>query len=394
MVWKKDEPNTANTIPPIPVPQPQMNPNTPPQYFSAWWMPSQEIIDNNTRNMTQRPSAPVNYQWQRAPDPQQLVADKELEKNLWTIKIETVSPEHKKRKINWFFRILTTLTILTVWVLLLLTQLWVVWDISYNWIVFNIAFPYILIFWAFILFTYKRFVSKIIWFLLFLVVVWWVTTIVTYHSLVTQPSNIPQSTYQVDANTGNKLTFDTLIWSYDIKWKNIANQIEMKYYWDRNLIATAWTDTIAPSLLLKEDANWNILQKYSSNIEADLPSSNKFDLTINNMAGYKDLNLTDINWTKLSLNWWRGDTIVKVWKNINPESEINVDLLVWRAIFKFPETVWIDLYYKGLYTSMEMIDMEPKDNWHYQSKNYATATQKIKVTVHLGLGTLKVDWIK
>lgn len=38
--------------------------------------------------------------------------------------------------------------------------------------------------------------------------------------------------------------------------------------------------------------------------------------------------------------------------------------------------------------------MEPKDNGHYQSKNYATATQKIKVTVNLGLGTLKVDWIK
>jgi len=370
--------------------QPQVNQNQ--QEYIPQAVPQYQTPNLNETN-EQRQSAQINFQWQRTPAPGQ-VAGNEKEKNLWTIKIEAINPEHKKRKINWFFRILTTLTILTVWVLLLLTELWVVWDISYNWIVFNIAFPYILIFWAFILFTYKRFVSKIIWFLLFLIVVGWVTTIVTYHSLVTQPTDIPQSVYQVDATTGNKLTLDTLIWSYDIKWKNIVNQIEMKYYGDRKLLSTTWTDPTAPSLLLKEDANWNILQNYSSNIEADLPSNNKFDLTINNMAGYKDLNLTDINWSKISLNGWRGDTIVKVWKNINPDAEINIDLLVWRSIFKFPETVWIDLYYKWLYTSMEMIDMEPKDNWHYQSKNYVTATQKIKVTVHLGIGTLKVDWIK
>jgi predicted membrane protein len=117
-------------------------------------------------------------------------------------------------------------------------------------------------------------------------------------------------------------------------------------------------------------------------------------LNIKNIAGYKDLNLDNINWNKINLKWWRWDNIIKIWKDINIESEINIDLLVGRVMFKIPENVWIDLYYKGLYTSMEMIDMEPKDKWHYQSKNYNTVTQKIKIIVNLWLGTLKVDWLK
>jgi hypothetical protein len=52
---------------------------------------------------------------------------------------------------------------------------------------------------------------------------------------------------------------------------------------------------------LKEDANWNILQNYSSNIEANLPSNNTLSLNIKNIAGYKDLNLDNINWNKINL---------------------------------------------------------------------------------------------
>lgn len=379
--------NISNGTPPL----------TPMPTAQKQFIPNQQMIQQTPMIPPQMPmpQAPVNVPIpQKTVDQDQMHADKELEKNLWTLRIEAVNPNEKKqKKTNWFFRTLMILTLLTIWALMLLDQLDIMKNISYNWIIFNQYFPYVIILWAFILFAHKRFVSKILWFLFFLAIVGGLTTVVTYHSLVIQPEVTTPSVYDFANVTENKLSFDTFIGSYDLKWKN-SPTMDLRYYWDRKLFNSTWIENNIWFLTIKEDSNWNILQNYSSNIEVDLPSNSKFEINVTNIAGYKDLNLENISWNKINLKWWRWDNILRIWKNINPEAEITIDNLVWIVVFKIPETVWVDLYYKGLYSNMEMIDMEAKDKWHYQSKNYATATQKIKVTVNMWIGTLKVDWMK
>ncbi len=295
---------------------------------------------------------------------------------------------YKKQRIHGFFRTLTIIALLAIGFLMLWESTGLI-TLSVNSFKLHQIFPLFIIFSTIIIRSYKGIFWKIFWLILFLSVFGWIFTIGIYTWL--NPSSKRKSgnieSYAI-VNTGQtNLYVETLIGNSYIEGGGTDSNIQSTWNSDRNLLVSSW----AESILFNEDANWNVLQKYSSNINLKLPNTTNFDLIyIKNLLWLHTIDLTTFQRKMLKFHAGIDDITIRV-GNVLSGNKIEIQGTAAQIDLSIPKDIGVILYYKQLIGALQTPDFDILSGHYFQSKNISTAKAIVNIYINLWAGNTKIN---
>ena len=295
---------------------------------------------------------------------------------------------YKKQRIHGFFRTLTIIALLAIWFLMLWESTGLI-SLSVNSFKLHQIFPLFIIFSTIIIRSYKGIFWKIFWLILFLIVFGWIFTIGIYTWL--NPSSKRESgtiaSYAMVDTEQTNLYVETLIGNSYIEGNTTDSNIQSTWNSDRNLLVSSWTK----SIVFNEDANWNVLQKYTSNIDLKLPSTKNFDLIyIKNLLWLHTIDLNTFQRKMLKFHAGIDDITIKV-GNVLSGNKIEIQGAAANLEFDIPRDIGVIIYYKMLVGKFKAAEFVATSGHYFQSQNIATAKAIVHIYVNLWAGNTRIN---
>lgn len=343
----------------------------------------------------QQQVAPNLYEVVQTPLPPQ-----QINVNVWG-KDEHISIEWldsaKKKKTNWFFRVLSLIALLWVGFLML--------GESANILKINLAgfelaniYPIVVLISVVILFVYKNILSKILWLIIFLLVVWGISTVSLYHSLVPSAPDkfVKDIAFDMQDGTSAKLVFNTHVGNFDINGWDIPVLLEGKFDSDRQyIISSGFTEENVPYLYFDEDTNRNLVQQFKSNLDVTLKNKYSYDLYLKNFLWDHNIDLRSVVFDHVILHDGIGDMTVLLWSQVKNDSQIDIKSAWSNIEFNIPKNVWVILYYDQVAWSIELTNFkksEEEENM-FTSLNIDSADVVVKISVDVIVGKFQLHWL-
>jgi len=301
---------------------------------------------------------------------------------------------YKRQRIHGFFRTLTIIALLAIWVLMLGETTGLI-TLSINSFKLHQIFPIFIIFSTIIIRSYKGIFGKIFGLILFLSVLGWIFTIGIYTSL--NPSSKRKSeaitNYTMtttDQTTDNNLYLETLIGNSYIEGNNNSN-IKTTRNSDRNLLVVSGNNAQISYLKFNEDSNRNVLQNYVSNIDLTIPNNKVFDLIyIKNLLWLHTIDLTTFQRKTLKFHAGIDDITIRV-GNVLSGNKIEIQGAAANVEVDIPRDVGVILYYKMLVGKFKAAEFVATSGHYYQSQNIATAKSMVHIYVNLWVGNTRIN---
>ena len=295
---------------------------------------------------------------------------------------------YKRQRIHGFFRTLTIIALLAIWFLMLWESTGLI-SLSVNSFKLHQVFPLFIIFSSIIIRSYKGIFWKIFWLILFLSVFGWIFTIGIYTGL--NPSSKRKSgtiaSYAIVNTEQTNIYLETLIGDSYIEGGSTDNNIQSTWNSDRNLLVSSWMKSIT----FNEDANWNVLQKYSSNINLKIPSTMNFDLIyIKNLLWLHTIDLTTFQRKMLKFHAGIDDITIRV-GNVLSGNKIEIQGTAAQIDLTIPKDIGVILYYKQLVGMFKTSDFDILSGHYFQSKNISTAKAIVNIYINLWAGNTKIN---
>jgi len=376
----------------------QTNPPAPNQNITQEQVvnndPVQNQVDttppsNNTVAVTPPANNPYQVQQQQIP---------QVNVNVWWWHDDIHVDMGKREKTYGFFRIII-LIVLIVTGFLLLCEVSGIYSFAVNDFLLSQIYPIIILLSAVALFSYKKFLGKIIGIILFASVVLGILWIWAYHSFGTSDTNKFQDklSYNIWTSGDAIVEINTYLWNYNLSWGDIDTFLDLSYKSDRELLEnTGFTSDNTPYLYLNEDSNWNVIQNPSSKINLVFNSKNIIDFYAKNFIGNFDLDFTDILWEAIEINGWVGDFHIKLGDKIDSWSLIKIKSVFSYVIeIDIPKSVGINLYYSQLAGSIELTNFEKSltEKGYFKSTNIKDAKKILNIDASVWYWNLKINWI-
>jgi len=311
---------------------------------------------------------------------------------------EQIKKDKKQKRVNWFFRITTLLVLLSIWVLMLMDY-FEIWTLSLSWFEINSVYPFVVILSTLVLWIYKWWFSKILWVLLIVTVLWWITGVTMYQWFSSDSASKFNTSYEIPGNYDKSwniqhsfytLEFDNLIWNYNIYWWVSNNILNYEYDGDRTLDLLEEKNKFT----LMESKNLNIVQKFKSYFTWYLSNWNNYDIYLKSMIWNHKINLNTTHWQNVKLHNWIWDIELTIWKDIKKDWEMELLTFIWTdLILNIPQGLWIELYHKHLMWKLELENMKKISKNYYQSLNLNEKNNNLKINIRGVYTNLKIKRI-
>jgi hypothetical protein len=312
-------------------------------------------------------------------------------KEQWWTKIIYV-----QKRVHWFFRTLTIIALLVIWILMRLESKWILF-LSINKFSLDQIYPIFIIFSTIVIRSYKWLFGKFFWLILFLAVCWWTLTIWVFNSLNPSSKNKfwNDIIYNMPVNNKINLNINSLVWDFEIQWNGTKKFIAWTRKSDRNLFVNSWNQIWWNNFLdLKEDNHRNIIQDYYSNLNVNISDEYQLDkIYLKNLIWNHNINLSWLNWNNFKFHNWIANINISLWDKINSWAQLEIQSALGNVVLKIPRSVWVSLYYKQLLGIFQIDNFESLSGHFFQSKNINEAKSNIKVNINLWIWKFKIQRI-
>lgn len=309
------------------------------------------------------------------------------------IRIEPIYVTEKK-KLNGFWRNICIFLLMICWFALLL-QANNILTLNINWFDLTLAIPFIILVSCIILWRYKSFLYKLLWVIFTLLIIIGIGGLAVYHSLLpgSKVSYEDQLLYDASSAMAYTLYFDALAWDYSFQERdNTTRLFEGLYTSDRRLFVSSWVENTLPVLRFTEDKNRNVLQKFRSWLTGFLSNAYVYNLYFKQLWWDTKIDLSHVQFDLVKLHAGRGKADITIGTSLRDTSALEIQWAIMPNItIHVPKDVWVDLYYKQLVGSLKLTWMKEAWSRHYQTDGYEFKEKKIKITVNVGYGNLKLD---
>lgn len=180
----------------------------------------------------------------------------------------------------------------------------------------------------------------------------------------------------------SQININTLIGNIDLVGKDIIPLVEGTYKSDRALLVTSGVKTNYDYLRLKEDPHRNVLQNYSTDLNAAISDTKIVDLYVKNLLGRHTINLEDMQRYKTWIHGGVQDLTVILGEKVFKDSELDIQLVGGKIAIYVPKNIGIQLHFKQLAGSLELTNFDIKEKGYFESKNIATAKKIVKINVN------------
>ncbi len=301
---------------------------------------------------------------------------------------------YKKQRIHGFFRTLTIIALLVIWFLMLGESTNMI-SLSINNFNLHQIYPLVIIFSTIIIRSYKWLLGKIFGLILFLTVFWWIFTIGIYTSLnpSTKRKEGIQREYQLPkADKKTNIYMETMIGNSSIIWKNTTGKtILWSWNSDRKILLASGENNNIAYLKIKEDSNRNVLQKYRSNSNLQVPNDKLFDfIYIKNLFWLHTIDFTTFKRKALKFHAGIDDISINI-GNVLSGNTIEIQGAAANIQIDVPKDIGVIMYYKHL---LGMLDTPQFDvlSWHYfQSQNLSGAKGIVNIYINIWVGNTKIN---
>jgi len=302
---------------------------------------------------------------------------------------EFLSKQIKRQKVNWFFRTMVLIVLSFVWIALLLENFGILY-LNYGKIVFNTYYPIVIIISTVVLYWYRGFLSRLISTLLFLLTIGLFGSICMYNHY---SSNINNSQIIKESIKNNEwkvnFSLENFIWTNKI-WSTNSWLVMWNYNSDRNVVINKWDNSISVGL----EKYWDILHSIRSDLTIWLNQNRNFDIMSKSWIGNHVIDLKNLYWDNININWWIGDTNITLGKNINWSKNIQVWSIFGNVTINIPINTNVEINTRKLAWSMKLEWFEQIDKRNYKTINTNNdPRQNIKIKLNLWYSNFKINWI-